>query len=202
LKKTQKPPVSIGQLRKDIVFTEQLRGKSYQFHTTWGLFSPKSVDAGTQLLLKHIQIEPDDRAIDLGCGYGPLGMVVAQEATNGHCVMVDKDFVAIEYANANLQRNQIKNAQAVLSDGLKHIADQRFTLALSNLPAKTNKEHYHLFFYDIHQCLETGGRVYVVVINGLRHYIKREFTEIFGNYTKVKQGTTYTVAMAVKTMDR
>ena len=125
-------------------------------------------------------------------------MVVARQAPQGHCVMVDKDFVAVEYANANLQRNHITNAQAMLSDGLQHIPAQRFTLAMSNLPAKTNKQHYQLFFYDIYQALETGGRIYVVVINGLRHYIKRAFTDMFGNHTKVKQGASYTVAMAVK----
>ena len=191
-------PAAIAQLRKDIVFSAEIRAQHYQIHTTWGLFSPKGLDAGTQLLIQHIQIEPDDRAIDLGCGYGPLGMMVARQAPQGYCLMVDKDFVAVEYANANLQRNQISNAHAMLSDGLQHIPAQRFTLAMSNLPAKTNKQHYQLFFYDIYQALETGGRIYVVVINGLRHYIKRAFTEMFGNHTKVKQGTTYTVAMAVK----
>ncbi len=198
LSKNTSEPASIARLREDIVFSADIREHRYEFHTTWGLFSPKGLDAGTQLLLQHIQIEPDDRAIDLGCGYGPLGMVVARQAPAGHCVMVDKDFMAIKYANANLQRNQITNAHAMLSDGLQHVPAQRFTLAISNLPAKTNKQHYQLFFYDIYQSLETGGRLYVVVINGLRQYIKRAFTELFGNHTKVKQGATYTVAMAIK----
>lgn len=198
LRKPAKEPFDLQRLRQDLVFQDELLGHPLTFHTTWGLFSPKGIDEGTQLLLRHLQVEPDDRAIDLGCGYGPLGLAIARSAPNGHALMVDKDFVAVEYANANAQRNQIPNAQAILSDGLKHVPQQSFTLAVSNLPAKTSKEHYYLFFNDIYQNLEAGGRFYVVVISGLRQFIARSFVEVFGNHEKVKQGKNYTVAMAKK----
>lgn len=191
--------IDLQRLRQDIRFNEQLMGHSFEFHTTWGLFSPKGIDEGTQLLLKHLEVRPDEQALDLGCGYGPIGMSIARNAPEGNCLMVDKDFVAVEYANANVKRNQIDNAEARLSDGLRHVDPQyRFTLAVSNLPAKTSKEHYYLFFYNILERLEKDGRCYVVVINGLRRFIERAFVEVFGNHKKVKQGKTYTVAFAVK----
>jgi 16S rRNA G1207 methylase RsmC len=84
----------------------------------------------------------------------------------------------------------------MLSDGLKHVPPQTFSLAVTNLPAKTSKEHYYLFFSDIHERLEPGGRCYVVVISGLRQFIARAFTEVFGNHKKLKQGRQYTVALA------
>ena len=112
--------------------------------------------------------------------------------------MVDKDFVAVEYANANARRNNVANCRAVLSDGLRHVDDSEFSLAVTNLPAKTSKEHYYLFFHDIHERLVTGGSCYVVVISGLRQFIARLFLELFGNHTKIKQGRQYTVAMAKK----
>ena len=197
--KKPSPPLDLDRLRQDIVFSDELLGHRLNFHTTWGLFSPKGIDVGTRLLLRHLQVKPDDQAIDLGCGYGPLGIAIARSAPQGHCLMVDKDFVAVEYANANARRNRVANAEAMLSDGLKHIPPQRFTLAVTNLPAKTGKEHYYLFFHDILQHLEPGGRFYVVVISGLRRFIERAFNELFGNHTKVKQGRAYTVAMAEKT---
>ena len=189
-------PPDIDQLRQDIVFTAKLCGQDYRFHTTWGLFSPKRIDAGTQLLLQHMQIQPTDRALDLGCGYGPLGIVIARHAA--HCCLVDKDFVAVDYARANLRHNQILNADVILSNGLQQIPPQTFTLAASNLPAKSNKEHYDIFFHDIYQHLASGGRCYVVVVNGLRHFIKRTFKSLFGNHTKIKQSPTHTVALATK----
>jgi len=196
--KPPKPPLDLERLRQDIVFSDQLMGHTLQFHTTWGLFSPKAIDEGTRLLLKQLQVQEDERAIDLGCGYGPIGLSIASNAPQGECLMVDKDFVAVEYANANARRNGLKNARAMLSDGLKQVPRQRFTLAVTNLPAKTSKEHYYLFFHDIFDCLEPGGRFYVVVISGLRRFIERAFQEVFGNHTKLKQGKQYTVAMATK----
>lgn len=200
MSKQPRPPLDLARLREDIVFEDELLGHPLTFHTTWGLFSPRAIDDGTHLLLRHLEVRPDERAIDLGCGYGPLGLAIARCAPQGDCLMVDKDFVAVEYANANAARNGIGNARAQLSDGLRHIdPHQRFTLAVTNLPAKTSKEHYYLFFHDIYDRLEPGGRFYVVVISGLRQFIARAFGEVFGNHTKIKQGQNYTVAMAQKT---
>jgi 16S rRNA G1207 methylase RsmC len=194
--KKSRPPLDLERLRQDIVFSDTLLGHPLNFHTTWGLFSPKGVDEGTRLLLENLEVRPDDRAIDLGCGYGPLGLAIARSAPEGRCLMVDKDFVAVQFANGNARRNRILNAQAMLSDGLRHVPKQSFTLAVTNLPAKTSKEHYYLFFHDIHEHLEPGGRFYVVVISGLRRFIARAFEEVFGNHKKIKQGQRYTVALA------
>ena len=197
--KRPQPPLDIERLRQDIVFDAELLGHRLDFHTTWGLFSPKAIDEGTRLLLNHLEVRPDDQAIDLGCGYGPLGLAIARAAPQGSCLMVDKDFVAVDYANANAKRNRIDNAKAVLSDGLNQIDAGPFTLAVTNLPAKTSKEHYYLFFHDIRENLVPGGRFYVVVITGLRAFIARAFVEVFGNHRKIKQGRQYTVAMAERT---
>jgi len=190
--------MDLDKLRQDIVFEETLMGHPLKFHTTWGLFSPRSIDNGSQLLLDFLEVKEDDRSIDLGCGYGPLGLSIAKSSPKGHCTMVDKDFVAIEYSKKNAKNNKIDNVTILLSDGLNHIEPQKFTLAVTNLPAKTSKEHYYLFFNDIYENLEPGGRCYVVVITGLRKFIKRIFEEVFHNHKKVKQGKTYTVAMAIK----
>ncbi len=189
----------LDKLRQDIIIQDQLLGRPMTFHTTWGLFSPKAIDAGTHLLLRHLEIRPNEKAIDLGCGYGPLGLAIASSAPGGHCTLVDKDFVAVDYARKNAALNGIQNAEIFLSNGLDQVpGKQTFTLAVTNLPAKTGKEHYYLFFNDIKDRLEPGGRFYVVVITGLRQFIARSFKEVFGNHEKIKQGKRYTVAMAVK----
>ncbi len=192
--------LNLNELRKDLVIHDELLGHPMTFHTTWGLFSPKAIDAGTHLLLKHLEVKPDERAIDLGCGYAPLGLPIARSAPQGHCTLVDKDFVAVDYAQKNAALNGIDNVEVLLSNGLDQVpGDRTFTLAVTNLPAKTGKEHYYLFFNDIKDRLEPGGRFYVVVITGLRQFIARSFKEVFGNHRKIKQGKSYTVAMAEKT---
>ncbi len=186
----------LDKLRQDIVFSETLCSHTLQFHTTWGLFSPKNVDEGSRLLLDHMEVNPDDNTLDLGCGYGPLGLTLAKLAPEGKSILVDKDFVAVEYSKKNAKTNQINNTDIFLSNGFDQIGDRRFDLIVSNLPAKTGKELYYLYFYDALARLNPGGRFYVVTISGLRKFVARAFEEVFGNYKKVKQGKTYTVAMA------
>ncbi len=188
----------IKKLREDIVFNATLSGFPFVFHTTWGLFSPRNIDEGSELLLRYLEIKPDDDCLDLGCGYGPLGLSMAKLAPQGKTTLVDKDFKAVEYSNKNAELNQITNAEALLSNGFDQIRDRRFDVVVSNIPAKVGNELLNLFLCDAYQQMNSGGRIYVVTINGLRKFIKRSFTEVFGNYRKLKQGSNYTVAMATK----
>ncbi len=188
----------LNRLRQDIIFSETLRGHTLRFHTTWGLFSPKGIDEGSRLLLDHMEVNQDDDTLDLGCGYGPLGLTLAKLAPEGNSVLVDKDFVAVEYSKKNAQINNINNTSIFLSNGFDQVGNRNFDLIVSNLPAKTGKELYYLYFYDALARMNTGGRFYVVTISGLRKFVARAFKEVFGNYEKIKQGKTYTVAVARK----
>ncbi len=188
----------LDTLRQDIVFSETLRGQTLTFHTTWGLFAPKGVDAGSRLLLDYLEIKEDDDTLDLGCGYGPLGLTMARLAPQGRSLLLDKDFVAVDYSRKNAELNAIGNAEVILSNGLEQVGERTFDLIVSNLPAKTGKELYYLYFYDALARLNPGGSIYVVTISGLRKFVARAFGEVFGNYEKLKQGKVYTVARAVK----
>jgi 16S rRNA (guanine1207-N2)-methyltransferase len=188
----------IEKLREDLVFRETLRGQHLSFHSTWGLFSPREIDEGSRLLLEYIELAADADCLDLGCGYGAIGLTLARLAPGGHTTLVDKDFVAIQYCRKNIALNHVENAEALLSNGFDAIGERRFDVIASNIPAKVGNELMSLFFYDAQRQLKPGGRLYVVTINGLREYIKRVFKERFGNYAKLKQGKNYTVALATK----
>ncbi|MDA0302085.1 MAG: methyltransferase [Chloroflexi bacterium] len=174
-----------------------MRGQALRFRATWGLFSPREVDEGTSMLLDAVEVVPDADCFDLGCGYGPIGLTLARLAPQGETWMVDRDFVAIDYANANAALNGITNARALLSNGFAAVpAEQRFDLVLSNLPAKVGNELLTLLIADAYAHLNPGGRLYVVTISGMRRFIERTFEEVFGNYEKAKQGRQHTVSMA------
>ena len=188
----------VDLFRKDMLITDKLCDQPLQFYTTWGLFSPKGIDEGSRLLLDNIHVNPEDNCLDVGCGYGPLGITLAKLAPRGHTTLIDKDFVAIEYTQKNIALNQLKNCETFLSNGFNQLGNRRFNLIVSNLPAKVGNEMLSLFMIDAYHHLEPGGRFYVVTISGIRRYIERSFKEVFGNYKKVKQGKTYTVAMSTK----
>ena len=182
------------KIRQDL----QLEYQGLQFRTTWGLFSPRAIDDGSRLLLDHLELAPTDNCLDLGCGYGVLGLRMAKLAPRGHTLMVDKDFVAIEYAEKNRLINRIDNASCLLSNGFNQIPVQQFDVIVSNIPAKVGKEMLYIYLFDALRYLKPGGSFYIVTITGLRQFFKRGFSEVFGHYEKIKQGKTYTVARGIK----
>lgn len=188
----------LPKLRQDIVFTETLCEQTLTFHSTWGIFSPKGIDKGSIMLLDYLNLDEDFDCLDLGCGYGPIGLTMARLAPKGQTTLVDKDFMAIEYSRKNADINHIHNCDIKLSNGLQHIRDKRFHCIASNVPAKVGSEMMTIMLSDAYEQLHPGGKIVVVTITGLRRYIERNFNEIFGNYKKLKQGKQYTVAMAVK----
>jgi 16S rRNA (guanine1207-N2)-methyltransferase len=191
--------MTTSELRQDIVFDATLAGHALTFHSTWGLFSPKGIDEGTELLISQLEVAPDARVLDLGCGYGPLGLTIAKMAPQGSVDLVDKDFVAVAYASLNAHNNGLQNAEAYLSNGFEQVPpDRQFDVIVSNIPAKIGGELLSIFLHDAHDRLKPGGTLYVVVISGLKDYMKRHMADVFGNYDKLKQSKTYTASRARK----
>lgn len=188
----------IDKLKKDIVFEETIRGHTLTFHSTWGLFSPKEVDAGSRLLIENVDIDEDSTTLDIGCGYGAIGLFAAKMAPRGVVHMVDKDFVAVNYAKVNAQKNNLNNAKVYLSNGFSHVPEIQFDQIVSNIPAKAGKEFFWIILNDAKKHLKKGGKIYFVSIKGLKGFLKRNFKETFGNYKKVKHTSSHYLIMAEK----
>ena len=190
--------MAVEAVPRELHFQTELRGMPLVFSTTWGLFSPKAIDAGTRLLLEHLELREGDTCLDLGCGYGAIGATLAKCPETADVYMVDKDFVAIDYARRNVEQNRLRNCHVCLSNGFSELPDRHFDLIAANLPANVGKELLHIFLSDAKRSLNPNGRLYVVTISGLRTFIKRNFLSLFGNYEKVKQHHTHTVALATQ----
>ena len=189
----------VPKLKQDLLIESNLMGHKLNLKTRWGVFSPRAIDDGTVMFMKYLDIAEDDKCLDLGCGYGPIGLSVAKSCPQGEVHMVDKDFVAVELSNINAQLNHINNAQAYLSDAFSAVGKQNyFDQVLSNVPAKVGREQLSIILYDAYDALKPGGTITFVTINGLRHFIKDNFKSVFGNYKKLKQGQKYTIAQAIK----
>ncbi len=192
-------PQDIHKLKQDLSIQTRLLGHDLTFKSRWGVFSPRAIDEGTELLTRHLEIGKADNCLDLGCGYGAIGLAVARACPDGEVHMVDKDFVCIELANKNAKLNHIDNVYVYLSDGFLSInKNNYFEQIISNVPAKIGREQLSIILYDAFNALKSDGKITFVTINGLRHFIKDNFKSVFGNYKKLKQGKKYTVARAVK----
>ena len=186
-------------LKQDIVLSATLRGRAFTFSSTWGLFSPTTIDPGPRLFVESLGVRPEDTVVDIGCGYGPIGIPIAVEASRGMTYLVDSNYMAVEYARKNAANNGVTNVVAMLSHGFRDVPPSlQFDLVVSNLPANVGRELLAILLGDAAERMREGGRIVVVTIAGLREFIKRNFIAVFGNYEKVRQEKGYTVAMVVK----
>ncbi len=78
-----------------------IEGISLALETHPKLFSPRKPDPGTMAMLSFIEFSDDDRILDLGCGYGIVGLYAAKVTTGSTVVLSDNDSLAIEYARRN-----------------------------------------------------------------------------------------------------
>lgn len=186
------------ELKQDIVFEAVLREHRLCFHTTWGLFSPRQIDEGSRLLLQYLTVKDSDVSLDLGCGYGSIGLTIAKSTPNGLVHLVDRDFVALELAQKNATINGITNCKIYPSNAFSAVGRIKFDTVVSNLPAKVGRELLYIILSDARDHLKPGGQIVVVTISGLKEFIKNNFKDVFGNYEKLKQGRNYTVARAIK----
>ncbi len=139
-----------------------LRGKECTFLTCSGVFSPTKIDLGTWLLVDSMQIAPDSKVLDLGCGYGVLGIVAAKLAPTGFVTMVDVNERAIELAKKNIRRNGVLNAKAKRGDLYAPVSGETFDVILSNPPFSAGMETVFSIISGGREHLNPGGSIQVV----------------------------------------
>lgn len=200
-------PTHLDHLREHLAtqprVTIETDERTLELTTRHGLFSARSLDEGTALLLRELEaVDPAPRVLDLGCGYGAIGLTLAARWPSSSIAMVDTDLRAVEASAENITRNQLNNATVTLSDGIREIRDQASTydLVVSNLPAQAGNDAIDQLLLDAHDALKDGGSLAVVAVNGLRRYLQRRLADIFGagQVRKVHQGPRHTVLEAAK----
>ena len=178
-------------------------GRNLVLRSRHGLFSARSIDEGTRLLLDELEpLTPAPRVLDLGCGYGAIGLVLAACWPSAHIDMVDSDLRAVQASAENIWRNHLDNATVALGDGLGELRDlaSTYDLVVSNLPAQAGNDAIDQLLLDAYDALNDGGTLAVVAVNGLRRYLQRRLSDVFGkqHVRKVHQGPRHTVLEAAK----
>ncbi|MEK3719630.1 class I SAM-dependent methyltransferase [Paenibacillus sp. FSL H8-0034] len=142
---------------------ETLRGRTYTFVTDAGVFSKKGVDYGSKVLIESLQISEGSEILDVGCGYGPMGIAAAGLAIHGTVTMVDINERAVELARMNAERNRVTNVEIMQSDKLDAVMNRTFDVVITNPPIRAGKETVHQIFEQAHQVLRDGGSLWIVI---------------------------------------
>jgi 16S rRNA (guanine1207-N2)-methyltransferase len=182
---------------KHEIISVNLRGFDLRFETAPGVFSHREIDLGTRLLIEAMRVSPTARVLDLGCGYGAIGIVAAKLAARGHVVMVDSDIRAVRLAERNLALNVIENAEVLLGDGLHDLAPKsRFDVVASNPPTHSGREVLDDMVAGAYQVLRPRGSLYMVINRLLS--LRREIDAVFGNSEIAAREKGFVVVRAVK----
>ncbi len=145
------------------------------FKVSQDLFSSQDIDKGTQRLLRTfllIDIQKYKKILDLGCGYGPIGISLKIDSPQSEVHMVDHDALALEYSRQNAELNNV-NVKVYATLGYDNVPDRNFDLIISNIPAKVGDNVLRHMLLDAQYNLVPNGMVAIVVIDSILEQTKK-----------------------------
>ncbi len=137
-------------------------GRTFAFETRAGVFSYGKLDPGSKALIATAEIREADRVLDVGCGYGILGIVAAARAARGRALLVDASARAVDLARRNIAANGLSNATAELRPDPENCPAEAFDVVLANPPYFSNFRIAGAFIAAAARGLAAGGRLYLV----------------------------------------
>ena len=165
--------------------------------TDAGVFSRGKVDYGSEIMIKSLPVM-QGKVLDLGCGYGVIGLSLAVLYPDTQVTMVDINQRAVELTNRNIERNHIKKAAAFASNGFEQIEDQ-FHAIVSNPPIRTGKEVIYSLFEQSRDHLLPGGSLYLVIQKkqGAKSAVDK-LISLFGNCEAINKQGGYWILKSTK----
>jgi 16S rRNA (guanine1207-N2)-methyltransferase len=148
------------------------RGSLLTFQVDSAVFASHGLDPGTALLIEALTVAPTDRVLDLGCGWGPIGIAAAKSAPQGHVVMTDVNRRAIGLARTNLALNAVRNAEVRSGRLFAPVATESFEVIATNPPYHAGRPQILELLTEAPRHLVPGGRLIMVGkgSQGIRFY--------------------------------
>ena len=187
-----------SEARLGMVHT-RLRGEPFKFLTASSVFSKKQVDPGTRLLIEAMQLPDKGNVLDVGCGYGAVGIAAAASNPKLHVVMTDVNMRAVQLARRNIKINNVRNAEVRHGYLYEPIKDSAFNCVLSNPPVSAGMEIVKALITQAPQVM-LGEATFQMVIRSKigAKTLPSVFNEAFGNCLVLERKSGYRVLMAKK----
>lgn len=176
------------------MITFDLRGHQLSFVADSGVFSKNTIDYGSRVLIDAIPSEwlnQETKLLDVGCGYGPIGIALAKEA-NCYLDSVDVNERAVELTQLNRVENGVVNGETFLSDGYSNITTRDYSFIVTNPPIRAGKKTVHRIISEAKEHLKPGGHVVCVIQKKQgAPSAKKMMAEQFGNVIELTRDKGY-----------
>lgn len=182
-------------------WTTQIGDKHFTFTTDAGVFSKNNVDLGSEILMTTVaeQTFPNGHILDMGCGYGPIGIYLGQVFPNRTIEMVDVNERALELAKINAAQNNVMNVHIYQSNLFERIENKEFAAILSNPPIRAGKKVVHEILESAYDYLTDEGKLYIVIQKKQgAPSAKKKMEQVFGNVERIQLEKGYWVLVSEK----
>jgi 16S rRNA G1207 methylase RsmC len=173
-----------------------LCGKNFEFLTASSVFSKRRIDLGTRLLIESMMLPKEGCILDIGCGYGAVGIVAASLNPQLRVVMTDVNIRAVRLARKNMELNKIWNAEVRHGKFYEPVKNQVFNCVLSNPPVSAGMETVKAIVKGASCVLAEGGTFQMVIRSKIgSKTLPAAFEETFGNVNVLARGSGFRVLM-------
>lgn len=171
-----------------------------RFITDSGVFSKNAIDYGSRVLLDAIYHEGklSGNVLDVGCGYGIIGIVLKKAFQDIDLMMIDVNPRAVQLASENVKHNQVE-AEVLVSDTYTALQGKVFRHIVSNPPIRAGKKVVYTILEGAYQHLENNGCLWVVIRKQQGALsAKAKLEEVYGNCEIIKKDKGYYILKSVK----
>jgi len=173
-----------------------LRRRRFEFLTSSSVFSKKRVDLGTRVLIEAMVLPEKGSVLDIGCGYGAVGITAAAMNPKLRVLMTDVNMRAVRLARQNLQANRVVNAQVRYGHLYEPVEDLCFDCVLSNPPVSAGMDTVKAIIVGAPAVMDAGGSFQMVIRSKIGSKILPEvFHATFGNCEVLARESGYRVLL-------
>jgi 16S rRNA (guanine1207-N2)-methyltransferase len=176
-----------------------LRGNSFEFLTASSVFSKKRVDLGTRLLIETMALPETGAVLDVGCGYGAVGIAAAASNPRLRVVMTDVNVRAVSLSRQNVEKNKVYNAEVRCGYLYEPVEGLAFNCVLSNPPVSAGIETVKAIITEAPQVMADKAAFQMVIRSKIgAKTLPSVFNATFGSCAVLARKSGYRVLITEK----
>jgi len=180
-------------------FTYTLKDKNISFTTDIGVFSKNMLDFGTRVLLDAITITKHQKTVlDIGCGYGAIGVSLKMLHSHVKVEMIDVNDRAVALCQKNIEQNNLSDISVYKSNVFEEVSNT-FDVIVTNPPIRAGKTVVQQILEESYRYLNPQGELWVIIQKKQgAPSAKKKMEDIFTNVEVIKRDKGYYLLKSIK----